>query len=132
MRNQVATAFLVMVVSGCILLAGCGGTTARKLLSISVTPSAADAQNFPLGGVQFTATGTYSKSPTTAVLSTATWTSSNPAIAAPDNSGFTQCAPGVPPPMQPPPTGTVTITASAPVSTGSSVMVSGTATFTCP
>jgi hypothetical protein len=74
MRNHVATAFLVMVVSGCILLTGCGGTAARRLLSISVTPPAADAQNFPSGAVQFTATGTYSKSPTTSVLSTATLT----------------------------------------------------------
>lgn len=60
MRRHVPPALLVVMVSGCLLLANCGDST-RKLLSISVTPPTADAKDFPLGGVQFSATGTFTK-----------------------------------------------------------------------
>jgi len=40
---------------------GCGSS--RTLQSVSVMPAVADAQNFPNGQVNFTATGTFSKPP---------------------------------------------------------------------
>ena len=122
---------VIWVILGFLLLINCGDGT-RSLISIAVTPAAADATNFPFGLAQFTATGSFSRAPMKVTPLAATWTSSNGAIASVDNSGSAQCSPGVPAPMPPPPTGTVTITASAPVTPGSSDMVRGTAMFTCP
>lgn len=51
-----------------IALAGCGGQGARELVAVSITPSTADAQNFPLAQVQFAATATYNQPPLTAQL----------------------------------------------------------------
>ncbi|MGA2858234.1 MAG: hypothetical protein ABSE40_15285 [Candidatus Sulfotelmatobacter sp.] len=44
----------------------CGSN--RKLQSVSLTPAAADAKNFPHGQVPFAATGTFSKPPSPAQL----------------------------------------------------------------
>lgn len=49
-------ALLLMVAAASVL--GCGSS--RRLKSITITPASADAQNFPGGQVQFTASGTYS------------------------------------------------------------------------
>ena len=62
----VAGALVLLLVCG---TADCGG--GRDLLSISVSPSSADAQNYAGGQVQFVATGTFSQSPTTAPLTSA-------------------------------------------------------------
>jgi len=105
-------------------LLGCGGGGgARHLLSISISPPTANGADFPLGAVQFTAAGTFDKAPVTVTPLTATWSISPSGIASIGTSdGFAQCIS----------TGTATITASAPVTQGSSTMVSGTATLTCP
>ncbi len=106
-----------------VCLVACGGGSTRHLLSISISPPTANGANFPLGGVQFTATGTFDKAPVTVTPLTATWSISPSGIASIGTSdGFAQCIS----------TGTATITASAPVTQGSSTMVSGTATLTCP
>lgn len=52
-----------LLVLSLIAIAGCGGQGARELISINVTPSAADAQTFPNSQVQFMASGTYSQPP---------------------------------------------------------------------
>ena len=114
---------LIAVVLLAVCIVACGGSSTRHLLSISISPPSANGANFPLGAVQFTATGTFDKVPVTVTSPTATWSISPSGIASIGTSdGFAQCAS----------TGTATITASAPVTQGSSTMVSGTATLTCP
>jgi len=106
-----------------VCLVACGGGSTRHLLSISIAPLTANGADFPLGGVQFTATGTFDKAPVTVTPLTATWSISPSGVASIETSdGFAQCIS----------TGTATITASAPVTQGSSTMVSGKATLTCP
>jgi len=65
------------ILAGLIIVAlvGCGSQGARELVSVSITPSAADAQNFPLAQVQFAATGTFNQPPLTAPLTSqdVTW-----------------------------------------------------------
>ena len=51
--------FLWVVTLSLLAMLGCGNS---KLTSVNLSPAAADAQNFPGGQVQFTATGTYSNS----------------------------------------------------------------------
>jgi hypothetical protein len=101
-------------------IVGCGSS--RQLQSVTLSPATADAQNFPNGQVQFTATGTYSSSPSPVQLTSqaVTWcvgsTSGlcvgniNPGATL-DQNGLAQCVPGF--------AGTVTILAG----TGSSVMM---------
>jgi len=104
-------------------LIGCGGGGSRHLLSVSISPPTANGANYPLGAVQFTATGTFDKAPATVTPLTGTWSISPSGIASIETSdSFAQCIS----------TGTATITASASVIQGSSTMVSGTATLTCP
>jgi hypothetical protein len=103
-------------------LLSCGGGGTRHLLSISITPPTPNGADYPLGALQFNATGTFDKAPLTANPLTATWSISPSGVASIETSdGFAQCIS----------TGTATITASAPVTQGSSTMVSGTATLTC-
>src|SRR5262249_51081287 len=58
----------LFVVSLALQTLACGSkpnpNVGRTLISIAVTPEIADAQNFPNGQVQFTATGTFSLPPT--------------------------------------------------------------------
>ena len=86
-----------------LLLAGIGmlacGTTQRQMTSMVISPANADAQNFPNGQVQFSATGHYSKAPTTAPLQPALWGifpssggKGGPTI---DSTGIAQCGTGV-------------------------------------
>ena len=79
----------------------CGNT--RKLQSITVGPTSADAQNYPNGEVPFVATGYYNSSPTTVTPLQANWGAAlwriengtmvptNGAVAV-DTSGVAQCA----------------------------------------
>src|SRR5260370_37789827 len=104
-------------------LVGCGGGGARHLLSVSISPSTANGVNFPLGAVQFTPTRTFDKAPVTVTPLTATWSISPSGVASIETSDcVAQCSS----------TGTATITATAPVTQGSSTMVSGMATLTFP
>jgi hypothetical protein len=121
---------------------GCGTSKepVRTLLSISIAPATADAQNFTDGQVQFTATGTFSRPPSPApVTFVAPYSGQwfvDPAFAtlvgtATGTATF-QCVPGA--------SGTTTVTASAsvgpdgPIPGGglSAAKVSGTAKLICP
>ncbi len=120
------------------LSSSCGSS--RELNSISVSPATADAQKFPNGQVQFTATGTFNMAPTTVTPLSVTWcpqatcgvgTPANVGITI-DGNGLGQCEPTF--------SGTVTIVAEAPRNPGAMIMpmsgmngmVSGTAQITCP
>src|SRR5260370_33159803 len=123
MRKEGYMTVRIAVALFTVCLVACGGGSTGHLLPISISPPTANGANFPLGGVQFTATGTFDKAPVTVTPLTATWSISPSGIASIGTSdGFAQCIS----------TGTATITASAPVTQGSSTMVSGTATLTCP
>ncbi len=118
-----------------LAMLGCGNS---KLTSVNLSPTAADAQNFPSGQVQFTATGTYSNSSKVVPLTNVTWCigsttgscNGNIATSASVNSsGLAQCLPGQ--------TGTVTVIAGSGGSQsnpdgGRQLTVFGTAQLTCP
>jgi hypothetical protein len=115
-----------------LTLVGCGGyTPKRHLLSVTVTPVATSAQNFPNGQVQFTAVGTFDRPPSPVTLSQAAWQVS-PAPNPPDavlidQNGVAQCKAGF--------TGTVTIIGGqfqcGPTPTTPCYLVHGTAQLTC-
>src|SRR5713226_1094460 len=80
---------------------GCGNS---KLTSVTISPATADAQNFPGGQVQFTATGTFSGSSKQVQLKNTTWCvgsssgmcNGNVASAATiDGNGLAQCTGGL-------------------------------------
>jgi hypothetical protein len=114
---------------------GCGTSNPnRALQSISVAPATADAQSFPNGQVQFTATGTFSRPPSPAPVPfvapySGSWLTSDTTVATISQSGVAQCRMGA--------SGTVTVTAiasanSCPNMGCMSIAVSGTAKLACP
>jgi hypothetical protein len=130
---------------GPVLLASmvmsCGTTTipnaGRVLLSIVVTPTTADAQDFQNGQVVFTATGTFSVAPSPAPVTFAVpytggfvvaLNGSNQVIATIVANGTgtatVQCNAGM--------SGTVEVGATALANNGTSTTVSGAAQITCP
>ena len=132
--NASVLTLVVMIVAQTL---GCGSmysSSNRVLQSIMITPANADAQNFTMGQVQFTATGTFSQPPSPATIPfqppyTGTWSSSNLKIATVSQSGLAQCMAG----------GAGQVTISAIVSSNSatgggqmSTAVTGKATLTCP
>jgi hypothetical protein len=138
--RSVPTMFLsvwVLAMSS-IATIGCGSMNSspnRVLQSMAVTPASADAQTFPQGQVQFTATGTFSKLPSPARVPvpfvspySGSWISSDPNIASINQSGLAQCVSGA--------SGTVMVkaVASSNSATGPamSTAVTGTASLTCP
>jgi hypothetical protein len=90
---------LVLFAAG---ITGCGGSmmnNGRMLQSLAVTPASADAQNFPGGRVQFSATGTFNMAPITVTSQAVMWSIGKP-FAAPsptmpqasiDSTGLAQC-----------------------------------------
>ena len=132
-RRLFALFFILFVTLGVL---ACGSS--RQLTSITVSPASADAQTFPNGQVQFTATGTFSGGNMAATSLQVLWSIGNPFTKQPipggvslDSNGLAQCTGFV---------GTVTIWATAPADPGMSLMqmnmstknVSGTAQLTCP
>jgi hypothetical protein len=132
--------FTPLVVLFAALTTSCGGGVAdppRQLVSITVTPAIADAQNFPNGQVQFTATGTFSDGSKSQI--TTLWTLNGPftETAIPNimlnSSGMAQCVAGGF-------VGTGGVFATAPADTNIPLSqmtmltknVSGTAQITCP
>jgi hypothetical protein len=123
-------------------IAGWGGSmmnNGRMLQSLAVTPASADAQNFPGGKVQFTATGTFNMAPVTVTSQAVMWSIGSP-FAAPspmmpqasiDSNGLAQCNGFV---------GSTIVAATAPTEpeipllgmTPSTPAVSATATLICP
>jgi hypothetical protein len=133
-----------------LALAGCGASTmansGRVMQSLMVTPSSADAQNFPGAKVQFTATATFNMPPTTLKSPAVVWSIGSPFPTPPpmmgmstpmsssptvDTNGVAQCN-GF--------TGIVAVQATAPadpnvpVSQMNAMMgtVAGVAQLTCP
>jgi len=130
--------FQSSLVLSLIALTGCGATNNmmmnqnRMLMSMTVAPAAANGMNFAMGQVQFTAMGTFSRPPSPAQVTfmapfSGSWQVSDMNIATINQNGMAQC-------MH---TGTVTVTAMASTNSTSmpgamSMMVSATATLTCP
>ncbi len=128
----------VLLFLGSLGALSCGSSNSPRLLqSMTLAPAAADAQNFPNGQVQFTATGSFTAPPTPAQVTVATWCvhDSNGCTAgvgaSVDADGVAQCDAGF--------TGTVTIAALASngagapvVMGGTGALVTGTAQLTCP
>jgi hypothetical protein len=112
---------------------GCSMNSTRVLKSMAVMPMTADASKSPDGKVQFTAMGTFSQSPSPAVVPfvdpySGSWSVSNPKIATISQSGLAQCAPGA--------SGTVDVKAIASANSAPfgamSIAVTATAKLTCP
>jgi len=91
-KEGCATIRGIAVVLLTVCLAACGGGSTRHLLSISIAPPTANGADFPLGAVQFTATGAFDKAPTTVTPLTSTWSISPSGVASIETSdGFAQC-----------------------------------------
>ena len=127
---------LVLATFGSLSCGSSNPNIGRVLLSVSVTPAAADAQSFPNGQVTFTATGTFSLPPTPAPLSFVApyggqFVVNNPAsttIATVVSNGTgtvtVQCTSGA--------SGTVPVVASGAANNGSGIVITGSAQLTCP
>jgi hypothetical protein len=127
-------ALLGAVVFVVIVGLGCGS----HLNSVSLSPAVADAQNFPNGQVQFTATGTYSGSSKPVPVTNLTWcvgttngdcNGNIASVASVSSSGVAQCLPGA--------SGTATVLAGSgghPTNPdgGFPLRVFGSAQLTCP
>lgn len=117
---------LAILLSGCVFATiSCGNSTPRTLQSVTVSPSAADAQNFPNGQVQFVATGIFNKPPThvTPFNQISAWLVRNPpanTIATINQNGLAMCVPGA--------AGTVTIS----IAVQGNGPLMDVATLTCP
>ena len=139
-RSRVcASTTLILLAAG---IAACGGSVmnnGRMLQSLTVTPASADAQNFPGGKVQFSATGTFNMAPVTVDSQAVLWSIGNP-FASPSptmpqasvsTTGLAQCNGFV---------GTTLVEATAPTEpeiplqgmTPSTPAVSASATLVCP
>lgn len=91
--NQLLPA--VLIFAGILIAAGCGsGNSPRQLQSISLSPTSADAQNFPNGQVQFTATGTFTQPPSPAPTTPLSWNLSDATLATVSQNGVAQCKSG--------------------------------------
>lgn len=130
-----------LVVLPIILIAGCGGRGARELVSVNVTPNAADAQSFPNGQVQLMASGTFNLPPSPVQLTSqdVMWCIGDPnghcagfinSGATVSPSGLAQCNSGF--------NGIVTVLAGQPQApapmpdVGTQLRIFGTAQLTCP
>ena len=123
-----------VVLGGVIVGVGCGS----HLNSVSLSPTVADAQNFPNGQVQFTATGTYGDSSKPVPATNLIWcvgTSDGncngniASVASVSSSGVAKCLPGA--------TGAATILAGSGTPAGVPdigfpLRVFGSAQLTCP
>ncbi len=96
-RHEFFVGIALLLVAASITLA-CSNNPQRQLQSISVSPSTADAQNFN-NEVQFTATGTYNRSPITVTPLPANWGAADQnggttTAVTIDSNGLAQCASG--------------------------------------
>jgi hypothetical protein len=64
---------LLGIVASITLACGVGSFPQRQIVSLTVSPPSADAQNYPNGQVQFTATGTFTAPPVTVTPLQSTW-----------------------------------------------------------
>lgn len=99
MKRHGPQIFLFLLVLVAAFALACGVSQPRLLESVALSPTSADAQNYPGGMVQFTATGTYNKSPSPVAPLSATWgacdvTGANTSEVFVSSSGVAQCASG--------------------------------------
>jgi|SRR5215469_990900 len=93
LHSNVPAALLLAGIS--LVAISCGtATQPRQLQSMSVSPTSADAQNFPNGQVQFTATGSFTQPPSPAPATVLNWTLSDPTLGSITQSGVAQCNSG--------------------------------------
>jgi hypothetical protein len=83
------------------ITSACGSNPQREIETITVSPSSADAQDYPDGQVPFVATGTFSEPPVTVSPLQATWVAVDAAgqrttDVSITNSGVAQCTSGAP------------------------------------
>jgi hypothetical protein len=75
------------------------GNSLRELVAMNLSPSVADAQNYPNGQVQFTASGTYNLYPLTGPVQPALWSIYKPQntqnIPTITQNGLAQCGSAV-------------------------------------
>ena len=132
MQTVCAILFYLTLFFTIVAAPGCGSSPPRHLVSVSVTPAAASAHNFPNGQVQFSAVGTFDRAPSPATLTPATWmispTPDPPDAASINQDGVAQCKAGF--------TGTVTIEGGGaqcgPTSTAPCKLIHSSAQLTCP
>jgi len=142
MDNRLTLSFFALAVLASLTLscaANSDPSSGRQLLSITLSPATADAQDYPDGQVQFMATGYYNKAPYTVAPLSAGWgtcyqEAPTSAISV-SKTGLAQCASGA--------VGTYTIWANdalfplganclAMTACGGGCFVAGTARLTCP
>lgn len=133
--------FALAVVASLALSCGMNSdpSSGRQLLSITLSPATADAQDYPNGQVQFTATGYFNSAPYTVAPFSAGWgTCYQAAVTSAisvNSTGVAQCASGA--------VGTYTVWANgvpfpyganclAMTTCGGGCFVAGTAQLTCP
>ena len=141
MRKPSRLIVSLVMIAFSVAIVACGGMNMmmsnRQLQSITVSPSSADAMNFPAGTVHFMATGTYTVAPmngTPPVL----WSLGNPFSTQPtpmgvsiNANGLAQCSGFM---------GMITVEATAPMDPSmplsqmsmNSMNVTGMAQLTCP
>ncbi len=88
----------LLVLAAAITLA-CGSSASHTLQSLSISPAVTNAQNYPGGLVQFTATGTYTAPPSPVTPLAATWgacdlAGSGTSEVSVSANGLAQCASG--------------------------------------
>lgn len=141
-RSNPVLLFATFVLAALALSCGAGSAsdTPRQLESVTLSPAAANVQDYPSGQVQFTATGNYNTPPFTVTpLPLAHWgvcynNAATTAITV-NSEGIAQCAKGA--------VGTYSVWANAPpnvngpnclalTACGGGCFVAGTAQLTCP
>jgi len=140
MRDYGFPAFVLVLLAAIAL--GCGNPSSdppsmgRSIESITISPATADAENYPGGQVQFTATGYYNSPPSPVTPLSATWgvcyQNAPTSEASVTSNGLAQCAAGS--------VGTYTVfaydfpnpTCLAITACGGGCAVTGTAKLTCP
>ena len=137
-KALISATVLTLLASLLIACASSNPNNFRYLISIAVTPTTADAQTFPNGQVQFTATGTFNQPPITGPVSSAAPYSGQFSVINPvtppatiativstgTGTATVQCVTGA--------SGTVPISITASANNGTSTVVSGGARLTCP
>jgi hypothetical protein len=96
-RVHFTLSFLALILVGSLAALSCG-TSQSQLQAIAISPSAADAQDFPNGQVQFTATGFYAHPTHTVTPQSANWVACQQdvptTLVTVSASGVAQCASG--------------------------------------
>jgi hypothetical protein len=85
--------FFLLILAAAITLA-CGSSHPRVPSSVTVTPATADAQDFPDGAVQLTATGYFSTMPSPVSPLSVTWKACNSSAISVSTGGVARCNAG--------------------------------------